>query len=396
MAAARETIRSARVFFGPGRTRAQVRSRVRMKFAAARRLGVLAFSVATAAAAQSPIPTFDLERFSFNPGARETMTVGSGDLLEARRLRLSLIGHVQSDPLVFTVDDQRVGAAVGARVSAHLMVAYGVFDRLEVGLQLPVILFQRGDDLSALGVSPVASAGMGAPVLHGRIGVLRQSKGAPLDLGVTASVAIPIGSVEALARDADLGLSFHPRVGAGYSFGTFRAGGELGVLVRGNQVLSPTSSTIADEVGSGFSFGAVLSTTKELAFLRGEFGVRGSVPFTRSGVSVELLGGVRASFLEDDSLEVSLLGGPGFGGAPGTPAARIMFGVTWAPSFAEKKKPDTDGDGVDDENDRCPRKPAKTKDGYPVADADRDGIEDFLDACPNESGVERLNGCPEP
>jgi len=31
--------------------------------------------------------------------------------------------------------------------------------------------------------------------------------------------------------------------------------------------------------------------------------------------------------------ELTLLGGPGFGKAPGTPAFRVSFGVAWTPDF---------------------------------------------------------------
>lgn len=288
--------------------------------------------LASTTLAQQPIPTFELERFSFNPGARETLTVGSADLLEARRLRLLVAGHYQHDPLVFTVDDQRAGALVGRRVTAHLVAAYGILDWLEVGLQLPIVALQGGDDLTRLGISAVTPTAIGAPLVQARAAFVQQRAGGPLDLGLSVSLSLPIGSERALTKDPGAGLAFTSKLAAGRSFGPVRVGGDLGAVLRGAAILSPQSSVIADEIGSQFVFGLAVSTTRALSRFRGELGVRGGVPFTQTGASVEVLGGGRVSFL-DEQLELFALGGPGLGGAPGTPAFRLLLGLSWVPSL---------------------------------------------------------------
>jgi outer membrane protein OmpA-like peptidoglycan-associated protein len=60
----------------------------------------------------------------------------------------------------------------------------------------------------------------------------------------------------------------------------------------------------------------------------------------------------------------------------------------------EKKILDRDGDGIPDEEDRCPGQagPRSTR-GCP--DKDRDGVIDSKDKCPNEPGKPELDGCPE-
>jgi OmpA-OmpF porin, OOP family len=63
---------------------------------------------------------------------------------------------------------------------------------------------------------------------------------------------------------------------------------------------------------------------------------------------------------------------------------------------------DTDGDGIPDDGDRCPKVAANTPDGCPPtatpADTDGDGIPDDVDACPTarEDGLEPnpKDGCP--
>ncbi|MEJ0080276.1 MAG: thrombospondin type 3 repeat-containing protein [Puia sp.] len=47
--------------------------------------------------------------------------------------------------------------------------------------------------------------------------------------------------------------------------------------------------------------------------------------------------------------------------------------------------PDTDGDGIPDPQDKCPTVPGVAKyQGCPVPDSDGDGIPDDVDACPNQ------------
>ncbi len=59
--------------------------------------------------------------------------------------------------------------------------------------------------------------------------------------------------------------------------------------------------------------------------------------------------------------------------------------------------PDSDGDGINDEEDKCPNKAGIAKyNGCPIPDSDGDGINDEEDQCPNQAGVEKYHGCPIP
>ncbi|OSZ77104.1 hypothetical protein CAP36_11850 [Chitinophagaceae bacterium IBVUCB2] len=59
--------------------------------------------------------------------------------------------------------------------------------------------------------------------------------------------------------------------------------------------------------------------------------------------------------------------------------------------------PDSDGDGINDELDKCPNQAGLAKyDGCPIPDSDGDGINDELDKCPNQAGVAKYDGCPIP
>jgi len=58
--------------------------------------------------------------------------------------------------------------------------------------------------------------------------------------------------------------------------------------------------------------------------------------------------------------------------------------------------PDTDGDGVTDASDKCPKEAGPASNGgCPVLDADKDGVPDLDDACPSVAGPASNKGCPE-
>ena len=55
---------------------------------------------------------------------------------------------------------------------------------------------------------------------------------------------------------------------------------------------------------------------------------------------------------------------------------------------------DTDGDNVNNNDDKCPETFGLSKfDGCP--DSDEDGVPDKDDDCPDEAGLEKFNGCPD-
>lgn len=272
---------------------------------------------------------FELERVTLNAGARETWLAQTGDGLEAMHLRVSLLGHYQHRPLVYTVDGVPVGAYIASRWTTHLVAAFGIHDFLEASLQLPVVLTQSGDALDVFGLTPPQSTALGAPWLQARSAFLRQSKGMPLDLALSLALSLPLGSVSALTLDPGVGLAFAPRLGAGRAFGPVRVGLEAGALIRGSAVLSPTSAEVRDEVGSQFSSALALSTVG--LPIQAELTARLTAPFTATGLSFELLAAVRGTLFKQ--LELSVMGGPGFGKAPGTPAFRVLFGVGWTPAF---------------------------------------------------------------
>ncbi|MER2559609.1 MAG: OmpA family protein [Myxococcaceae bacterium] len=368
--------------------------------------------------AQTPAPAFELERLRLNPGARAGLIVDSADLLEPLELRVGLTGHYEHDPLiVVNAANLRLASLVRSRVGAHLSGAFGITRWLEVGVQVPVVLWQAGDDLSAQGISRISSAvALGTPWLQVRGAPVQQARGAPLDLSIGLGLGLPLGSEVALTRDAT--VSVLPTVSAGRNFALgerldfFRVGGSVSVLARGARTLTP-STTVRDEVGSYFSAGLMISTLG--TGLRGELSGRLDVPLTRSPVSGELLLGVRSPRI--GPVEFYAVGGPGLGNQPGTPLFRVLAGVALVTPLKKTEAPppivvdrcaavplasdcpraDGDGDGVPNEADRCPLVMGLgSLAGCPDVDTDGDGVFASVDACPERAGPSARRGCPAP
>ncbi len=368
--------------------------------------------LASYANAQTPraLPTFELERLTFNPSQQSSLLIGTGDLMPERKFRASLILHYQHDPLVLFEDKVRVGSVVKSRLTAHLLAAFGITRWLEASIQLPIVVYQAGDSPPQI-VTP-ATAALGTPWLSGSVALLSQAKQQPLDLALSIGLSIPWGNSAALTRDPSVGATV--RVGAGRSFGLLRAGAEVGALIRKGAVLSPGQATVGDEVGSTLLLAANLVTTHP--GLRGELAVLGWVPFTRAKSSMEVMLGGRYPL---GPIELFAIAGPGFGSAPGTPSFRVMLGagltlpresaapvVAVAPvnrcvegqpySPAECPELDTDRDGIADSEDACPTIAGpKENSGCPNKDSDGDGLLDREDKCPTVKGLVAFAGCPD-
>jgi hypothetical protein len=183
---------------------------------------------------------------------------------------------------------------------------------------------------------------------------------------------------------------------ASVQLGHFRAGGNVGALLR------QTSTVLSTPVGSQLLYGAgasfeVRPGMEVLAELGGRSGFRDFGTFYRdeNPVEVDAAGRVEVTKMFAATLGV----GSGLGHGIGSPQMRVFAGVVFTPDFR-----DADGDGVYDVEDKCPDQPEdrdgyKDSDGCPDPDNDGDGILDAADKCPNEAEdfdqFQDEDGCPE-
>ncbi len=216
------------------------------------------------------------------------------------------------------------------------------------------------------------------------------------------------------AGQADLAFSYHhPRVMAAVN---------VGYVLRGKEeILEPVAAAsgerhvmleINDELawGAGMKIGIV----ERLAF---GLEVFGRVPLLARGpkdLPMEALAGLFVKATENLSFAAG--GGAGIGRylrrdgikpLGRTPTWRFFALVTLSPkagAAAPKLAKDSDGDGIPDAEDTCPKQ-AEDQDGFedvdgcPDLDNDQDGIRDDLDKCPNQTedldGFQDADGCPD-
>jgi outer membrane protein OmpA-like peptidoglycan-associated protein len=356
--------------------------------------------VALAARAQTPAPLkLDLERMDLDASALGSLLVATGQTLPAGEFRLGLGPHYERKPLVVALDGQDVNTIVRNRLSTQLFAAIGLTSALELGFQVPLISYQRGENLDALGLARPATAGLGTPRVSARLHILDEGKQL-IDLAGEVGVGVPIGNKDALGGDGNVSLT--PGLSVGRQFGDVRASTQLSVLLRRSQ-----------DVG-GDRFGSHFGVNGSIAYMgarfRPELIVRAFVPLTQMPKGFEVLAAGRYAIT--NRLEAFALAGPGFGQLIGVPTFRAMVGLAFGtvspavaavspcdPGMAHTPEQcpylDDDGDGIVNKDDRCPLERGLAKyGGCPIPDRDHDGVPDDEDRCPDEPGPKERQGCP--
>lgn len=272
----------------------------------------------SAAWSQTAPSGFELERLELNLG-KGSLLSSHGELLVPTGVSAGLVSHYEHLPLVLQDGESHL-ERVRHRASLMLAASYGVLPWLEVGAQIPAVLWQKGGDPSLLGLPPLTARGLGTPVFQARLGLLSRREKHPVNLAVDLAAGLPVGSGSALARDA--GLRFRAGATLGLDWGWLQPSLEAGVLLRPpNPLFRKGSPPVVPEL----RVGAVLATANQ--GLRGELALRGAFASDDKQPSLELLGGVRWPLMP--RVELLALGGPGLGAAPGTPSARLLLGVNF-------------------------------------------------------------------
>jgi len=376
----------------------------------------LALALAGAAHAQSRSASFDAE--GFHPAITSQGYYAVDGAFVAPHLGFSAglwltYGH---DPLVVRSGHTLVGELVVRQLGLDLVGSFAIFDRLEIGVDLPFVPYQLNDERT-VALPNLSSAGLGDLALEVK-GVLWAPHWATQRFGLSGIVgaSFPTGDSSSF-------------MGQGSVVGRFRLVGEwqwthvdaalnAGFVVRGGRDFGDL------HVGSQFQYGAALAVPVPKGFaIVGE--VHGLVAVENpKGISLstaeapaELDAGLRwrARF----GLEVDAGVGVGLSRGYGTPdRARAIFGIKYVTPASRRRPPvtlpparpvapppalmpltpppDSDADGIPDASDACPTE-AGTKEfrGCPPPDKDRDGVPDADARCPDKPGVRENQGCPD-
>jgi large repetitive protein len=310
-------------------------------------------------------------------------------------LQLSVSAYLSyaHNPLVWYYNDGTYEPVVDRQLLLEVGGAIGIVRLVDVGVSLPLALYQRASDTAGFG--RLSGAAMGDLRIMPRIHlVLERTYG--LGLSVVPELTLPTGDRGRFLGDPS--VAFKPKVIGTVPLGVVRVIGSVAYRLRQNGTAAGVALGDEMELHAGADVNLEAYSLPMSALLELSASTAAARPFKGDGLSaVEALAGARTRVLNDLLIEAGV--GVGLTRGLGTPALRVILGFGFAPL-----PPDLDKDGIPDAIDNCPTDPEdydgfQDLDGCPEPDNDKDGILDKDDACPNEAedidGFEDLDGCPD-
>jgi hypothetical protein len=297
-----------------------------------------------------------------------------------------------------------VSDVIGGQFAMDVSGSFGIFERVELGVDLPFVPAQIIDDSVAGVPGGIAAAGVGDLRLDVKVRVhtLRLMDENKLAFAVVAGLRLPTGDATSFLGQGS--VSGYPRLVAEWRNRRAGVAINFGVVLRStstyNELLSITHQ-IAYGAAGYVNIAGGLQAIAELTGLVG-VGLPAGNSLAANEAPTELDFGVRwrAKF----GFEATVAGGVGLTRGYGTPDGRFLFGLRYQAPMRERAaplppppppEPDSDGDGVVDSRDHCPQKPGpRLNAGCPDEDSDGDGVVDRLDGCPMTPGPASNHGCP--
>ena len=280
------------------------------------------------------------------------------------------------------------------RLMGHVDLAGSFLDRVLISASLPIMFLERGT--SSNGIAPIDGVAVGDPRIGARVRLFGQPYKGPISMSVGVDVWIPIHFNRDLtdlsqAQVGDTGVRVLPKLMLGGLAHSVMWSVTAGFLYRGVESIGNLPANNGNTVGSELQLGASikyanldyrLAIGPEAVLSTVVIGQDANTFFRQNYTSLELLLGVHYNIAR--ILQLGVGGGVGLLREPGTPDARALFRLAYAPIRAEKPK-DADHDGILDKDDACPTEAGvRTVDpatnGCP--DSDGDGVVDGRDQCP--------------
>jgi hypothetical protein len=353
-----------------------------------------------------------LDRFDPAERGSEWFASDSLDLRGKVRPAVGFVGSFAYRPLVVQSGSVTTTAIVEQTWVTHAGASLVVVDRLRFGFDLPIDVYQTGTT-AVVGTdfvkAPQDATSLGDLRLGGTVRLFGKL-GEAVTGALSGLLYVPSGAPASYTGDGFV------RGGANFAVagevGTFTYAASVGFQLR-PQLSGPPAEGVGPEVR--FSAAAGLRVLDGHLVLGPE--VFGAVVVSNAANAVtprstplEAMMGAHLSLGRAWTiLRLGVGAGGGVTRGLGTPGARIMFNLEWAPAVVLPPPPppvpeDTDADGVPDDADACPTIAGiasvdRLKNGCPKPpDSDKDGFTDDVDACPMVPGVAQddptKQGCP--
>ncbi len=299
---------------------------------------------------------------------------------------------------------QRVSELVKDRIGLSLMGSVSLAEWLELGLELPFMLYQTGEtniprlpsDLNLARFSNGGVFGLGDIRFMPKVGILHQDRHG-INLSLNFNIGLPtaqptneyLGHIGlwteptlAISRAGQNGFKWAFNVGA-----VFRETYQAVNLDIGNDITTRLGMSYNLYPKTKIPLGFDVSTRLNLQY----------APNFAEAESVhenawEVNGGIHYDW--NNNVQLNVGAGTALITGPGTPDFRIFGGLRFAPEN-RPNCPDRDGDYVCDIDDACPdQSGAISANGCPQKDTDNDGVWDVDDKCPEDFGKDKHAGCP--
>lgn len=347
---------------------------------------------------------FEVSRFETAERGSNWFTADSLDFRGHGRFAAGTVAEYNRDALV--ARDLRLGtqrAIVSDQLTMNLGAAVVLFDRLRLGLNVPVAAYTAGESTSA------GTEWFAAPrtTSFGDVRVstdvrLFGEHGGKITGAIGASVHAPTGRQSGYVSDGTFRVT--PRTQVAGKVGFFEWSAYVGYAIR-PETMQVQNAGIGSEVVYGGAAGVRVLSGRLLVGpeLFGGSPI-GDPDFGARTNAVEAMLGGHASIT--DSVRFSLGAGKGLSTGIGTPTWRMTAGLEWAPGYeAAPRKPDAPKEPAPAPAPEpavvaVAESPAPVVEPAPVAasDRDHDGIVDASDACPDDAGTAHAdpqrNGCP--
>jgi outer membrane protein OmpA-like peptidoglycan-associated protein len=358
---------------------------------------------------------FSLNRYEPTAAGEFSFWVDHPWYSATRYFAAGLTFNYAHDPLVFGVSNQ-IGPVssttliIAHQLYAHVDLAGSFLDRVLITASLPVDLFEQGNAIA--GVSPISAPAVSDPRIGAKVRLYGQHYASPFAISISTDVWIPINTFSNPppfpAQVGESGVRVLPKVILGGLVRSIMWSFVAGFYYRPNASVGGLAPGFDNTAGSELQFGAAIAYADiERRFAVGlesmfHTVVLGNQAFLQQTTGLEVLLGAHYNVAR--LFQIGVAGGIGALRDPGTPDARVLLRLAYAPMRKGwPKLSDGDGDGVPDRDDLCPEEPQGSlpdpdRLGCPLPDRDGDGVTDAQDLCPDEPqganpDPKRL-GCP--